>query len=446
MRQKISIFIVLIFLILVLIGLNAATYVQTEKSPDSEFSPNRSTYNPGTTGTQAFYTLLSETGRKVIRWQERFDALFTERKAIPRSFVIVGAIRREFTEMEIKQLLKWVSGGGRLVLIDREPNKDLIAGNAVWKIASSRRNESDLFNVNPGDQQMTAGIVAARPVQPTVFTKSVNAVQPSRFAASVNFSRLLEIDAVTAAAEDPFDGVIIPGPGIGSAAKAPVVHLAVADQNLLVDMPYGDGQIVFLSDPFIVANGGINLVDNAQLAINVVTSDGGLIAFDEYHQGYGSNNNRFLQFFAGTPVVALFLQLAVLAAFVLFSQSRRFARPLPEKEPDRLSKLEYVSAMAELQQRTKSFDLAIESIYTDFRRRTAKLLGVDNTTIKRKDLAALIAERLLTNVKEIDWVMFKSEDIIRGEPTNARETLHLSTRLREIENELGLKRAGTARI
>jgi hypothetical protein len=59
----------------------------------------------------------------------------------------------------------------------------------------------------------------------------------------------------------------------------------------------------------------------------------------------------------------------LLIGLIFFSQSRRFARPLPPDEPNRLSKLEYVAAMAQLQQTTKGYDLAIENIYTDFRRR-----------------------------------------------------------------------------
>jgi hypothetical protein len=443
MKQKLVIFLILVLLILILVGLNAATYVQKEKMPDTEIDANRSTYNSGTTGTQAFYALLSETGRQVIRWREPIDALLTEKKTVPGTFVVVGAVRREFTDTEVKQLLEWVSQGGRLVLIDREPPKGLMEGSSVWKISLSRQNEPELFGVDPGDQkQMTSGMAAAKPVQPTLFTKSVNAVQPSRFASAVAFQRNAEIY------EDSKNDHSSPPPENAdnmSVFQAPVVHLASREQNLLVDVPYGSGQIVFLSDPFIISNGGINMVDNAQLAINVVTPGYGTIAFEEYHHGYGSNNNRFLQFFAGTPVVAIFLQFAVLATFVLFSQSRRFARALPEKEPDRLSKLEYVSAMAELQQRTRAFDLAIESIYTDFHRRTAKLFGVDNTTIKRKDLAAMIAERIKADANEVDWIMFKCEDIIRGEPTNRKETLRLSARLRAIENQLGLQRSGAAK-
>ncbi|MDQ3131053.1 MAG: hypothetical protein M3Q99_09870, partial [Acidobacteriota bacterium] len=191
----------------------------------------------------------------------------------------------------------------------------------------------------------------------------------------------------------------------------------------------------------IVSNGGINLVDNAQLAVNIVASGGGAIAFDEYHQGYGTNNNRLFQYFAGTPVVAIFLQICLLAGLILISQSRRFARALPEDEPNRLSKLEYVAAMAELQRRTKAFDLAIENIYTEFRRRAAKLVGADVYTTPRGKMAKLIAERGKLNELEIAELMRKCEDIMHGEPTGKKEVLQIAVRLREIEEKLGLKRA-----
>ena len=153
-------------------------------------------------------------------------------------------------------------------------------------------------------------------------------------------------------------------------------------------------RIVFVTDPYIVSNAGIAIADNAQLGINLVATNGGIVAFDEYHQGYGIDNNRFIQFFAGTPVVAIFIQAVVLIGFVFYSQSRRFARPVPEAEPDRLSKLEYVAAMAELQSRTRAYDLAIENIYNEFRRRAARLFGLEIHQATSRELAIRIAERV----------------------------------------------------
>jgi len=471
MRQKFLIFTALIFLTVVLVGLNAASYVQKEKTPDSEVNPNRSTYNTGATGTRALYDLLAETGRKVSRWQQPPSALLAEGASKPQTFVIVGKTRREFDEKEIEQIMRWVSGGGKLVIIDREPPEELIKTTASWNIKTDTESEPPFFNFDPADQkQMTEKTNAAKPTQPTVYTNRINAVQPSRFASSINFQRFADAGNLTntyqdsvapkISADEDYDEDTPPLPkpapsgyetnvNTTSANKsneknsslAPVAHLANNEKTLLADFPFGSGEIVFLTDPYIISNGGINLVDNAQLAINILDSREGLVAFDEFHQGYGAGENRLLGYFAGTPLVAISLQFAALVGLILFSQSRRFARPLPESDPNRLSKLEYVSAMAELQQRTKAYDLAIENIYTDFRRRTARLVGADNFTTSHVDLARLIAERAQLNHAEIEDLMFKCEDIIRGEPTNKREVLNLTSHLREVEEKLGLKRA-----
>ncbi len=443
MKQKLFIFLFLFLLVAILVGLNAASYTQKEKTPDSEFSPNRSTFNSGATGTQAFYSLLSETGRKVKRWQEPPTALLTDKKNKPAVFVVTGTLRREFEDNETQALLRWVSAGGRLVVMDREPPEGLLVTTANWKLTLNSPETAQIFTADPTDQtQMTSDTAAIKPVQPTVFTQGVNAVQPSRFAASVTFTRFLDKDQ--SGDEEEMNGnASPPKPYAGSvdwvqspSPIGPVVHFAAGEKNLVVDAPFGDGRIVFLGDPYIVSNGGIALADNAQLAINLVAAGDGTVAFDEYHQGYGTDNNRLLQFFEGTPVVAIFFQTAMLIGLVLFSQSRRFARAVPEPEPDRLSKLEYVAAMAELQSRTKAFDLAIENIYNDFRRRAARYFGLDNFTAKSNDLADLIAERTGLDREQIANSLFKCEEIIRGEPTNKKEVLQLAETLRSIEHKL----------
>ena len=507
MKQKLFIFLFLILIVVTLVGLNAASYVQKEKIPDSELSPNRSTYNVGATGTQALYSLLSETGRKVVRWQEPPAALETTKNA-PSVFVVIGSVRREFTDDETEALLRWVSDGGRLVLIDREPPAGLVTTTANWQIKFDSESPFKFLSVDPSDQsQMTADTPAIKPIQPSVFTQNINAVQPSRLAASIIFDRFENDDKKPtgqgsgigngtgpppppkrAPTSDEYDDesefssepepsiesssdnsktkkgklYTIPSPtpfkieefavktnSVNSPSQiAPVVHFSSRLKNLLVEAPFGEGKIVFLADPFIVSNSGVGLVDNAQLAINILAAGDSLIAFDEYHQGYGANNNKFLEFFEGTPIVAFFLQCIVLAGFVFFSQSRRFARAVPEPEPDRLSKLEYVSAMAELQERSSAFDLAIENIYNEFRRRAARLLGADNYTVRYDDLAKLIAERTGLDSTRVADTLFKCEEIIRGEPTNISEVVALTRELRSLEEKLGLARSrksGTGR-
>lgn len=449
MKQKLFIVIFLVLVAAVLVGLNAATYTQKEKPRDSESFPNRSTYNAGATGTLAFYSLLLETGRPVTRWQEPPAALLTSGAKAPAVMVIVGPLQREFKDIDIEQLLRWVSQGGRLVLIDREPPPGLVATTANWAIGLDAVEGPEIFTVETSDQnQMTQDTATIKGVQPSLFTQNVNAIQPSRFASSIRFESFL-----TTPVKDRDANVPPPATGSGSldlvetpSEMAPMVHFAGAERHLLVDAPFGKGKIVFLSDPYIVSNGGIRLADNAQLAINLAAAGDGLVAFDEYHQGFGMDNNRFLQFFEGTPVIAIFLQVLVITGLAFFSVGRRFGRPVPEAAPDRLSKLEYVAAMAELQSRTKAFDLAVENIYLDFRRRAARYFGLDNFKATSSEIAALVAERLGVDNGPIEQLLFKCEEIVRGDFTTKHEVLHLVDALRSIEHALGMTRAVRTRI
>src|SRR5215203_6248040 len=152
MKQKLSILILLVLMAALLAGLNAASYVQKEKTPDSEWSPNRSSFNSGATGTQAFYTLLAETGHRVMRWQDSPAALLTAGNKAPSVFVVTGSVRREFTKTDTDTLLGWVSAGGRLVVIDREPVDELVATTANWKLAISKADDDKIYNIDPSDQ------------------------------------------------------------------------------------------------------------------------------------------------------------------------------------------------------------------------------------------------------------------------------------------------------
>ena len=483
MKQKLFIFIFLILMVLLLVGLNAASYSQKEKVPDNEFEPNRSTFNSGATGTQAFFALLSETGRKVVRWQEPMSALQGNRTIKePSVLVVTGSLKRQFTDPEIEDLMRWVTRGGRLVLIDRAPETDLLKTTANWQVSVKDSDTPEIFSIDPTDtSQMTAQTAAVKPAQPTVYTQGVNAVQPSRFAGTVMFERFIDdipansndappapkaINRIDPPAGSKFDAPPPPkrtdrlyemptptplklgtiGDSVESPSQiAPVVHVAGGDKNLVVSMPFAEGEIVMLTDPYIVSNNGISLVDNAQLAINLVSTTG-IIAFDEYHQGFGRDSNRFLQFFAGTPVVAIFFQAVLFIGLIFYSQSRRFARAIPEPETDRLSKLEYVAAMADLQQRTRAFDLAIENIYHEFRRRATRLLGLDNFKVKSDDLARAVAERAGLDLSATLATLHECEEIIRGEATNKRQVIRLVGELRAIEQKLGLVRTGRTRI
>jgi hypothetical protein len=517
MREKLFIFISIVVILLVLIGLNAASYTKQDKLPDNEYSPNRSTFNVGATGTRAFYELLSETGHKVSRWQEKPSFLLTKSKNKPNVFVIIGDTRREISDDDVKQILEWTAAGGKLVLIGRNPNKKFFEGKSQWKVNVTELKNFPQIDDSMNQQQMIGKTSAIKPIQPTIYTSEINAIQPSRLVSKINFN--YELITVNPNSDGSGSGIgngkvnspieenevygdeyydepppmKTPAPvnpkatptsilertptpisklqgGFSEPSKtptptpiptpankfeieekkvtkaeyaensfAPVVHFADKENTILVDFKYGLGEIVVLSDPYIVANNGITLVDNAQLGVNIVSAPNAIIAFDEYHQGYGASDKNFWTYFNDTPVQSIIGQICLLIALLFFAQSRRFGRPLPAGDPNRLSKLEYVSAMAELQQSTKAYDLAIENIYLQFKRTLIRFVGADNS-ISHKDLAQIISERSVINSIELYNLLNKCQSIVQGEKTGKREIVELTKQMREIEDNLGLKR------
>ncbi len=464
MRQKLAIVGTIVLLIGVLFAINAATYVSKEETKDFESSPNRSSYHAGPTGTRALYDLLNESGSKVMRWRETPDKLLGKGNEAVRTFVIIGDTPVTIDEEQAKTLLAWVSRGGRLVLVDRRPEGELIPHSGEWRITIEYGDFPSLSTDPANSATMTENVKAAKPSQPTALTKDIDSVQASKFASGFSFVRLQKVDSEEAKSEGEaestaqeeeeadsgFDPRYPPGPPPMKVegppvdtSPAPVMHIGDARRPLLIDYPYGQGRIIMLGDPYIFANGGISLKDNLQLAINVLdarpgSESPGLIAFDEYHQGRGATRNEFVAYFSGTPVLPLIGQVVLLILLILWTRARRFARAVPLVQVDRRSALEFVASMAELQQRAGAFDLALENIYARTRRVLTRYAGTDYNS-SRTEIAARVAARSSLEARSLEVLMRQCEGAINGEAISERQSIFLVKRLREIEGALGLR-------
>lgn len=498
MKGRLALFLTFVVVVVALVALNAASYVRVEEEGETEFKPDRSTYNAGPTGTRAFFEYLQRSGHEVSRWNRPPAELFTA--AAPATLIIVGDARRAIEDDDAQNLLTWVEWGGRLVIIDRSPSPQLLPTSGRWRVGSEVVNVPTL-GTRPDDvDAMTRNARPVSPVQPTLLTRDVAEVRPSRFAGRLHIyqvgppspvtargvgpgapvigpiapgaeqsppvvqatpeesSKESNADEDAASVEDeeatnsedeappptpeatPAEGVVAADEESEPSTPAPVRHLPdgrEGDGALLVDYAHGEGRVIVLSDPYIVSNAGLKLADNLLLAANVAASGGGPIAFDEYHQGYGASPNRMLAYFAGTPILWMFAQGALIVLAVVWTRGRRFARPLPAPRADRRSKLEFVASMAELQQRARAYDLALENIYARVRRALARYGGA-RADAPASELASRVAARSRHDRAAIEKLLRECEDAIAGEPVGARRALSLARDLRRLERELGL--------
>jgi hypothetical protein len=301
-------------------------------------------------------------------------------------------------------------------------------------------------------ENMTRGAPLLAPAQPTALTRNVAEVTRSRFA-----SRLQIFRADESHSEEP--RIVVadpraprqqereatppprPTPDKSPDTHAPVVHILDGREGegaLLVDYAYGRGRIVVLSDPYVVSNAGLNRADNLFLAVNVVTGGrAGRVAFDEFHQGYGETQNRLFAYLRGTPILWMFGQVALVALALVWTRGRRFARPVPAPRPDRRSKLEFVSSMAELQQRARAYDLAVENVYQRTRRALARYAGLP-ATAPPAQIAERVAARSGRDRAALEALLVECEEAAAGAPLGARRALRLAQELRELERDLRL--------
>jgi hypothetical protein len=455
MRRYLGIIVTIVIVLAGLVGLSALGTVKLERPKESEWEPLRSSYNAGPTGTRAFYQLLEESGYQTARWRERFKSL--ESQAQGASLIIIGPFQAEpdLPTEESEALKEWIASGGRALIISRLPRMQFDDP----AISAKFKPKADLLETNPDrliDERSDLLIA-----QPTAITRNTRGLAVSHLAARLTFQQ--QITARTEPSPQAEDQQTIPGNDndekAGSkeatgeaddksendeevweaALNAPVVHLGDGDGAVLADFDYGAGRVIFLSDPFLVANNGIARGSNLTLALNLIEALGGRerrIFFDEYHHGYRTESNPLLAYFRGTPVPWLMGQGLLLALIIVYSAGRRFARPLPLPQVDRHSPLEFVGSMANLQQVAEARDLALENIYPRFKTKLCRALGVSVRARPEEIAAHLNRRRLKISEQELRQTLIESERALAGGTLDDHRLVMLIANMRRIAAQL----------
>lgn len=458
MRQYLSLILTFGLVLLALIGLSAAGSLEFDRQNETELEPVRSSYNPGPTGTRALYQLLDETGYPVARWREGFGEL--QRKANGALLIVIGPFAgvEELEDTEVEALQEWLNAGGHALVISRDPAEQF----GDYTINAQMQDNLPAANTPPEQLVNTSSdeLIA----QPTELTRGLRGLALSAFAARLKFSKPKTDDPPPAppptSQSDPTENAEAEAAAkteeqeiarkrmeemaalhLSDKLRAPVIHLGDKDGALLADFNYGKGRVVFLSDPFVVANHGLARGANLQLAFNLINAlrnEGAPIFFDEYHHGYHSEENALVRYFRGTPFWWVLGQLFLLGLLLVYSYGKRFARPLPLPQVNRHSPLEFVSSMANLQQTAQARDLALENIYPRFKTRLCRRLGLP---IKAgpTEIAAAMRERpqFAALANELELALRESEYVLQGDRISDQRLVELVATMRRTGTEWG---------
>jgi uncharacterized protein DUF4350 len=453
MRRYIGVTITIIVLIFALIAMAAAGNIDFDRPTENESAPNRSTYNSGPTGTRALYQLLEESGTIVSRWRSRYSQLNAEPK--DAILVIIGPFSYglKMTEEESFDLRAWIAAGGQALIISRSPLEQF----PDTALRAKPSDQSPAFDATPEEfiDEESDELIA----QPTELTLGVRGLALSKFASRMSLHSQEKAqekaqdetqdeaqDKAGESGEEAATNDVETPAGPGDAKnenekysartlKAPIIHIGDKDGAALADFKYGEGRVIILSDPFVVANNGIARGGNLRLAMNIMRSMGApgrRVLFDEFHHGYHNEGNPLVNYFRGTPAPWLLLQGFGLSLLIVYTYSRRFARPMPLPQIDRHSPLEFVGSMANLQQAARARELALENIYPRFKAGLCRRLGLSSRASRDAIMAAARRRRLPISDIELRQTLSDAEMALAGEPIDDARLLTLVSRMRRI--------------
>ncbi|MBI4470708.1 MAG: DUF4350 domain-containing protein [Acidobacteria bacterium] len=389
---------VLAAIAVLVIGLNLLFLSEAANLEEDELSGDRSSYSSRAYGTKAFFTLLNRSGVQAVRWEDPLTGV-SGRRDLSALFSIEPL--SEWSEQESAAVAEWVRQGGRLVLIGR-PLRWPFPIDSIHLEAKPRR-----WSV-------------PRILFPSRLTSGLRNVQLTKHAVA------LELEG---------------GPAIAQIGDTGGV--------LLLDMRYGDGEIILLGEPYLVANNGISSADNLILARNLVSGlRPGLIAFDEYHHGYSSpgagqagSTQAILglwRYVARTPARFVVVQVALITILGLYSASRRFGRTRPGKRTDRASSHEYISSFAQLLEGMRARSLALDHIYRGLLASARRTTGARGDVLLPENLE-LMSRRFGVPLDRLRTLFRDCEQALQDDRMTDAQLMYLVAEVRSVESAMGAR-------
>ncbi len=400
-----------------IVALNSRLFIQQEERREDELNGDRSTYTSRPFGTKAFFTLLERVGLPVCRWEEPLVNLIERGhglSATDRPPTVQGQVSEQhdrrvsalfmieptspLTQEESSQLSAWVRRGGRLILVGRSIRWPFVEDSIQVSAHPSRWN-------------------IPRVLLPSLLTLGVRHVQLTPHAAHIE---------------------VASGPA--------VAHIGDPSGSLLVDLRYGQGQVILLGEPFVLANNGLTSADNVVLALNLVSNlKGGVVAFDErLHAHPGAPmvpaGSAYMivalwNYVARSSARPAFIQIGVIVLLALYSSSRRFGQVRSRPPAERARSYEYVTALAAMWEGMSARTLALENIYRGFTMALSKSAGVRGDPAQPENIE-MICQRTGIPVSRLRSLIDRCERALESDQLKESELIHLTTEIRAIEQTI----------
>jgi hypothetical protein len=333
-----------------------------------------SSYSTASGGAKAAYLLLRQEGYRVERWERPLDAL---PQAAGKILILADPIGAP-TYKERERLNAFLNEGGKIIA----------TGMFSGTFLPENKSAPDFIHA--------AAWQTAAAVSPSEITRAAPQITLAPQAQWESFS-----------------------------AAYPLY--AKGDQTLVVEYPYGRGEVLWWAGSTPLTNAGLKEPGNLEFFLACLGNAKNEILWDEYIHGY---RDTLAMSIAHSPVKWLVLQLMLLGLAVLATFSRRSGPICKPASEVRLSPLEFVQTLGGLYENAGTASVALDICYQRFRYWFTRRLGVANN-ISIQDLEAAVQDRWARSDARFSGILRRCESA-KGDPyLSGPEALHLVQELDE---------------
>jgi Domain of unknown function (DUF4350) len=209
---------------------------------------------------------------------------------------------------------------------------------------------------------------------------------------------------------------------------------------ILWEQNYGKGKVIFATTPHLAANAYQDQANFAYLA-DLVTKNSKKVFVDEYIHGYKDSDVKekegegdLLSYFAKTPLFPALIQIGVLLLVLIWSENRRFGKPVNLETPVIDNSQAYIQALAGVLQKAESSDFVIEMLGKEEQLQLQKALGLGQILVENQVLLKVWAEKTGFSTVELEAVLKLQEKKSRTSERDLLSWLGKWRSLRGIKN------------
>ena len=342
--------------------------------PQGDLTLDASSYGVGRSGYRLGFELLDSLGYETVRFIHGAEVLPDSTRGDGSTLWVVepGPSILDEGPAGMGGVAGWVGQGNTLLLAFGHERSDL--GSRVLRDIERRRSEEGQERERTPDEEALRPLGDAAEALHALGLDGL-AVAGGRSELDVGFDDPIDVSS-------RLDGVahlrgvrsapVLEGPGL----DAGEVLVSSRDGVLVWRGPLGDGEVILVSEARLINNWALAGADNAILVdrLAALSHRGGPVLYEEFSHGYASVT-PLVRLLLTPPALYITLQVILVVLAVVLWRSRRFGPALPAPGVSRRSRIEYVTALADLHRRGRHHEGAARRLRTHLMIRIRDRLG-----------------------------------------------------------------------